>query len=256
LGIDNAKARIYAPSIPGFQRARSLEIGSAFPVQPGRGWLLVVDEHRGRPIPVSPEPGQRMVFEDEFSGQELDPSWRVQRSEATAGRVQVDGGHLVVSGPQEGAALAEHDLPADAQAVECRMVFPMELRRPQTLWEGGHAPGLAVVWPERTLRICAATQGWVNVDDGVIYEFYGNIPLPEGSDWYTLRIWWDEQYVYAEASADGEDWDTLRAMPRPLFEGEPTLVRLGKMDRFGRAQGADEGGPQEARFDYLRIRGG
>jgi hypothetical protein len=28
------------------------------------------------------------------------------------------------------------------------------------------------------------------------------------------------------------------------------------MDRFGRAQGTDEGEPQEARFDYLRIRGG
>ncbi|MBW8824437.1 MAG: hypothetical protein JF567_09520, partial [Xanthomonadales bacterium] len=42
LGIDPAKATITASAIDGFQPARSFKSGEAIPLEPGKGWLLVV----------------------------------------------------------------------------------------------------------------------------------------------------------------------------------------------------------------------
>jgi len=42
LGLDPAQARITAPGIDGFQDARTFGADEAIPVQPGKGWLLVV----------------------------------------------------------------------------------------------------------------------------------------------------------------------------------------------------------------------
>lgn len=44
LGIDAARCRLSAPSIPGFQDATEFAIDSAIPVPAGRGWLLVLGE--------------------------------------------------------------------------------------------------------------------------------------------------------------------------------------------------------------------
>ncbi len=43
LGIDPTKARLTAPAIPGFQDAASFGPSDEIPVQPGRGWLLILD---------------------------------------------------------------------------------------------------------------------------------------------------------------------------------------------------------------------
>ena len=42
LGLDPAKVRLSAPSIAGFQEGRSFDAAGPIPVQPGKGWLLVV----------------------------------------------------------------------------------------------------------------------------------------------------------------------------------------------------------------------
>ena len=44
LGIDPAKATITAQAIDGFQPARNFARGEAIPLEPGKGWLLVVGE--------------------------------------------------------------------------------------------------------------------------------------------------------------------------------------------------------------------
>ena len=46
LGIDPAKAVIRAPAIEGFQPAATFAPGEPIPVQPGRGWLLVLEQSR------------------------------------------------------------------------------------------------------------------------------------------------------------------------------------------------------------------
>jgi hypothetical protein len=42
LGVDPAKARITAPEIAGFQEGRSFDAAGPIPVEPGKGWLLVL----------------------------------------------------------------------------------------------------------------------------------------------------------------------------------------------------------------------
>lgn len=44
LGIDPTKAILYAPASPGFQKARKWKPGDSIPVEPTRGWLILVDE--------------------------------------------------------------------------------------------------------------------------------------------------------------------------------------------------------------------
>jgi hypothetical protein len=42
LGLDPAKARLTAPAIEGFQEGRAFDAGEPVPLQPGKGWLLIV----------------------------------------------------------------------------------------------------------------------------------------------------------------------------------------------------------------------
>ena len=44
LGLDPAAAVLEAPAIPDYQEARSFRIDEPIPVEPGRGWLLIVRE--------------------------------------------------------------------------------------------------------------------------------------------------------------------------------------------------------------------
>jgi hypothetical protein len=43
LGLDPSKTRLWAPAIEGYQAAATFTAGESIPIEPGRGWLLVVD---------------------------------------------------------------------------------------------------------------------------------------------------------------------------------------------------------------------
>jgi hypothetical protein len=47
LGLNPEHARINAPAITGFQEKAAWNPGGSIRVEPGRGWLLVVDDARG-----------------------------------------------------------------------------------------------------------------------------------------------------------------------------------------------------------------
>jgi hypothetical protein len=44
LGLDPMKARLTAPEVPAFQPAAGFSVSDPIPVEPGKGWLLVVEE--------------------------------------------------------------------------------------------------------------------------------------------------------------------------------------------------------------------
>ena len=46
LGINPAKAVLYAPPVKDFQPERTFQVGERIPVEPGKGWLLVVSEKK------------------------------------------------------------------------------------------------------------------------------------------------------------------------------------------------------------------
>jgi hypothetical protein len=42
LGIDGSKARLHAPAIPDFQPEATFPPAEPIPVEPGKGWLLIM----------------------------------------------------------------------------------------------------------------------------------------------------------------------------------------------------------------------
>jgi hypothetical protein len=42
LGLDPSRVRITAPAITGFQDGRAFEVGGPIPIEPGKGWLVVI----------------------------------------------------------------------------------------------------------------------------------------------------------------------------------------------------------------------
>ena len=44
LGLDSQRAKLTAPAIEGFQAAASFSPSSEIPVEPGKGWMLVLEE--------------------------------------------------------------------------------------------------------------------------------------------------------------------------------------------------------------------
>ena len=44
LGLDASKARIIAPAIKDFQEAASFKPSDVIPIEPGRGWLVFIEE--------------------------------------------------------------------------------------------------------------------------------------------------------------------------------------------------------------------
>ena len=44
LGLNPGNVKISAPSISGFQESTSFSLSSGIPLEPGKGWLLIVEE--------------------------------------------------------------------------------------------------------------------------------------------------------------------------------------------------------------------
>jgi len=44
LGLDPAKASFHAPAIPGFQPEGSFAADAEIPIEPGKGWLLILSD--------------------------------------------------------------------------------------------------------------------------------------------------------------------------------------------------------------------
>jgi hypothetical protein len=258
LGLEQTKARIFAPPIPGYRRAAEFRAWSPIPVSPRRGWLLVIDNRRGQPRPRAIQPScDRLLIEDGFAGSQLGREWRVRATSPATATVKVVDNRLVVAAPAGGAAFVERPLPAGAEAVECSLYFPIEGRRSEHhRWVGEWSPGLAVVSPRGCLRLSVGSKGWFVIDDGTFYEMCGDVPSLAGQEeaaWSHLRIWWDQRYVHAEASAEGKAWETLRALPRAQFLGDPVAIRMGKMSRFADTRGTTTGAVQERMFGAFHV---
>ena len=65
LGLDAKRANLYAPAIPGFQPEAIFKTADDIPVQPGKGWLLLVEEAKhGLSTPAGTEPGGKPLPEE------------------------------------------------------------------------------------------------------------------------------------------------------------------------------------------------
>lgn len=224
LGLDPQKTTLYAPEIQGFQPARQFAPGDAIPFSPGRGWLLIADEEEHEPpLQVDAHQGKTVLLEEHFEGDRLGEPWTVSVSGHPGNALGVDDGALRITAAANTCAFAERALPEGARLVECRLYSGSD---------GGVSwgTGMALVWPDGFLRLNVSAFGNFQAVDGSSEAFAGS---SQPDTWYYLRVRLEDDLVYAEASEDGELWDTIRTFPRSRYPGSPVALRLGKMSPQG-----------------------
>lgn len=236
LGLDPARAHLYAPAVTDFQEEALFGADDAIPVVPGRGWLLIAD-HEVRPARpytlalADVYAARRLVFEDGFAGGALGPGWEATASARTGVTVAVRDGSLVISGPAHSHGFVRRALPEGVTLAQCRV---------RTGDDGGMTwgPGIALRWPGRFLRLNLRTvEGRLGIDDGTFQRFFAGDIRPDSE--YFLRIRLEQDWVYVEYSEDGEWWVTAGSMPRSTYPGDPAELLLGKMAGDGGATDAD-----------------
>lgn len=87
---------------------------------------------------------------------------------------------------------------------------------------------MSLVWPKgKALRVNLRSDGHFGVD-------YGGRQIIKESElsdsWITLAIVWQDSNLVVQATDDGHSWQEIVRLGRAEFPGEPTAVRLGKMN--------------------------
>jgi len=248
LGLQAEKANLFAPAIRGFQPPSVFRPTDPIPVNPGRGWLLILDEQT-REIPASVDVyrGRRQLLEDRFAGEGLGAAWSTRLSKQAGTKMTVQDGAMVVETKANCVAYAERALPPGTALVDCRVYSGTD--RGAT-W----GPGLCLVWPSnRILRINVRSEGRLGVDDGAS-QWFGGFSMPD--TWYWLRIRLEDKQILAECSTDGRFWEAIYTADRARFSGTPVAVRLGKMSGDGKNEDHHVLGPSgRCVFKALRVFG-
>lgn len=248
LGLDQLKARLYAPRIPGFQGEALFVPGHSIPVAPGRGWLLLLDE---QPRPLAPAvdllAGRKVLIEDSFTVEPLAKDWTATRSQQAGTAIRVQDGHLCIEGAANVAAYVERPIPAGARLVVARI---------DQRTDGGASwgPGLTLVWPDgKVLRVNLRAEGRFGVDDGRRQILEG-VNLPH--TWTQVAVQLDDEDVVAHACQDSQAWQELARFPRAEFAGDPVAVRLGKMSPGSKNEDFSTLGPAGVcAIDGVRVLG-
>jgi len=189
--------------------------------------------------------GRQVLFEEEFD--ELDEGWRVHTSLAHERSSFLNEGKLgEIYTPANTAVFAQRALPAGARVVEVGLHLGTDR---SASW----GPGMALVWPERTLKLNlrASTGG----DGGAIFGVFdgarehpragGHEKLDVSAEW-TLRMVLDDVQVHLEARSGSGPWLQVARVERPA--GDPTALRVGKLDVRG------EGSDHSAVGELMRSR--
>ena len=173
-----------------------------------------------------------LSLEDRFDRAGLGDSWKLAVSTRLKTSLKLQKGVMAIDAPANNFAMAERSLPPGVTLAQCAVYSGTDKG---ASW----GPGLALVWKNKPLRINLRAEGRYGVDDGA-GQWFGGFVAP--NYWYYLRIRVEKDEVLAEASPDGKLWETIQALPRSQFEGDPVAVRVGKMSPGSRAEDHTEPG--------------
>ena len=228
LGLDPAKARIHAPYCERFQPAAEFRPGEAIPVQPAKGWMLIVDENPPAPGAGDALADRAPAFSDDFARDPAAAGWSMKVSPRAGTRLEVRDDALALTAAANSVAFVERPLPPHTAAVECALVIESDQGES---W----GPGLALVWPGgQTLRLYARSrEGRFGCDvgnGGDVQQFAGTATRETR---LTLRVVLGEKEIRCETSDDGLIWEPIATVPRAEFPGNPARVRVGKTGPAG-----------------------
>lgn len=178
--------------------------------------------------------GRKEIISDDFKT--LGPAWTTCASKAHPRSSFVNEGKVgEIYTPQNTSVFVERAIDADVKLIEITV-------DPGTDKSGGWAPGLALVYPDRTIKFSLTPDGHVNDQGRSLFAVWdgkneqktaGRRVSPDYSGSVSLRIRWDQQGVYCEARLQNEPWMLVEKLA-PVST-KPNRVRVGKMGSKGEA---------------------
>jgi hypothetical protein len=187
-----------------------------------------------------------LLVNDSFDRHELGDPWQLAAFPGGPDSTCALESALKLTARAHCSLFVERPLPSVVYVVRCAVSLGSDQG---TTW----GPGMAILWPNRVLRVNVRADGRFGVDDGCS-SVYGGMILR--GDWNHLAIHIGAQDVCVASSVDGHSWSNLRSYPRHDFPGSPLALRLGKMGRHGRLDSHRECGPVgSSQFRCLRVFG-
>lgn len=197
LGLDPAKATLYAPAIADFQAEAVFASDAAIPVAKGKGWLLIVDETPRKPSEIS-------VMDDPLKGM------AVKASDETVFEIKTPANTVKTKD------VAWHK---GATAVAARI-------DPQKDEGQTWGVGLAVAWESgKYVQANARTDGRWELRKNGQPSFAGSHSKGTPA---TLAVKLTDKSVQIFACNES-DWELLAEYPRNEFPEEPATIRFGKI---------------------------
>ena len=198
--------------------------------------------------------GRKALFTDDFA--KADPSWEIHASKAhPRNAFHNEGKPGEIMALPDAAVFAERPLPEGAALVEAVI-------HPGTDTSASWGPGLALVYPDRTVKFHLRPAGLSGVNRPVlgIYDGAKEIPHVSGAEkidlarpWH-LRVRLAAGQLHFDARPEGGKWKRCHTLPAPA--GKPGALRVGKMGLRGdAADGSKEGEPVRLRVERVAIYG-
>ena len=237
LGLDPARAVLYAPAIAGMQTENSWRPDEPISVAPKRGWFLVLDEVP-RPVTRAADTARALVetFREGFSAPTLDASWQVVKSSRSGVAITAAANALRLTATAHVHAGIERALPNGVQAVE----FEIE---PGTDAGQDWGPGVALVWPDG-----AAAKLNARLEDMKFGLFAaGAFEITGGpirrEQRLRLRLLLAEADVFFQQQSAAGTWLEIGRLPRASLQGDPVTLRVGKHAKEGAWRDHGSAGP-------------
>lgn len=245
LGLDPAKAKLYAPEIRGLQVEDLFESDEPLPIAPGKGWMLILDQKPRtlHTVHADAYESRRVLMVEDFTGKSLSESWKIVLS-TRGGSLSLEDEALTINTTANTCAFAEHPLPPGTTLVECTLDAGTDKGQTWGL-------GLGLAWKDgQFVRIhLRAEDGRFGYDDG--RQVYFGPAIGTEPQRVRIRLEADEvalEYLYGMRRGM-EQWRLIGKFGRARYPGDPACVRLGKMTHAGR----DSDFPQPGREGSCRA---
>ncbi|MBN2375833.1 MAG: hypothetical protein JXD22_05515 [Sedimentisphaerales bacterium] len=178
--------------------------------------------------------GREILIEDNFTS--LDEKWQIHKSNSNERCSFINEGKPgEIMTPANTCVFAERSLPAETSLVEAEILFGTDK---SASW----GPGIALVWPNRTIKFNVGTGGFnverkaaFNVFDGSNehYDIRDNGKAIDTSVPWTLRMRIEADTLYCEAKPKAGSWKTYKTVKLDTTDGAPKAIRIGKMGKRG-----------------------
>ncbi len=225
LGLDPKRATLWAPETPRFQSEAVFAANGTIRTDPGKGWLLIVDETprevTGGPGAVDPLKGLTVISEDKTPFEIKIPANTVKTKD--------------LPWPKKATTVVAHLDPMKDEGQS---------------W----GVGLAVGWANgKYVQINCRTDGRWGIRTHGREGLVGGRPKGVAA---TVTIKLDDKKVQLLVKTDEKDaeWEVVATYPRNQFPGQPKTIRIGKIGMsWAPKDFGTRGSISHCRVDTVRV---